>query len=415
MNRKITAIALLSALSLCACNSASSASSSQDEESSMTESSLEESTPASSPESSSQDSSSVMTFDEWPDEWKDLVDSCTQGHSPAYYDPGIDMFLQRYDYSDYDGYEYDYLLWYGSQNCEGTYDMVEEYALILQEFGYFDYSYYYGASNYYILETTYSDGVTIQMQLILEDEDGYIQTSGYGYFDVYMFVVLPAEVYTQWPTDEINSIMSSGLGIDDANIPAPSSLGSGVSIYDYAESYGVVEITVSGAGDLSSSYADILDEAGFTACFTTVYEYGIWFEPEVERYALCFGYDSDENVFYIDVYSADSFVFSSDLIASYFESAFGTKPTDSIPNPIDVATNAKYVDYYTGYITYYGYAVIGLYVEEDIVDGYVAYLVENGWSNDNGTCTSPNGDYQIQSSYYNGYGYTWIEIHYLKA
>ncbi len=410
MNKKFASLALIAALSLCSCSGSDTSEpiSSLGEESVITESSIDD--------SAEDISSSEITFEEWPDEWKDLMDSYTQGHSPAYYDPGIEMFLYSQDYSDYDGYEYDYLLYYGSQNMDATYDMIDEYADILMQFGYYDYSYYYGVEgSYYVLEETYDDGVTIQAQLIMYDDDDNIITEGYGYLDVYFIVVLPAEVYSEWPSDEINSIMSSGMGISDANIPAPSDLGSGVSIYDYAESYGVVEIEVNVSSDISSSYAATLEEAGFTAYFTTIYEYGIWFEPGLERYALYFGYDSDSSVFYIDIYLADTFVFDSDLIASYFYSYFGTLPSDSIPDPTDIASSAKYVDYYTGYITYYGYAILGIYIEEDIVDNYVSYLVENGWTNDNGECTSPNGDYLIKADYYNTYGYTWIEIHYLNA
>ncbi len=413
MNRKLVSLALLSALALCACSEESSSVG----ESSSTESSAVESSEVESSveESSSVVSSSAIEIEEWPDKWKDDVDTYTQGHSPAYYDPGIDMTFLVEDYSDYSGYGYDYVINYVSVGTDGTYDMVEEYAAILLETEYFDYSTYYGVDNYYVLEAEYSDGVSLQIQLVHWDSDGEeITTSGYGYFDVYIFVTLPAEVYTEWPTDEINKVMSDGFGIENANIPAPSSLGSGVSVYDYAESYGVVEITIDISSDISSSYSGVLDNAAYSSYFKTLYDYGIYFEAEDERFALYFGYDSDDYVFYIDIYEASTFAFSSDLIAEYFYSAFGSTPSESIPSPLDVATTAKYVDYYTGYLSN-GSAVIGIYVEEDIVDNYVAYLETSGWTNDNGKCYSPEGDYWIQSSYYTSFSCTWVEIHYLNA
>ncbi len=366
--------------------------------------------------SSSLDPASSSTATSWSGTERELFDETMGGHLPPDFDYAVTYTLTGYDYTDRDDLLYDYIVSLKSDS-NATYEMIQDYSSLLEDAGYKDVTSDSARElGRFVYEILYSDGIYVQCQLYLNDDNGYYLTEGNGYFNLVFYPTISD--YALWDEDIVAGYVSDCLR-STVTVPEPSDTGVGLEIIDWVNTvYGCLEFKINTRDDLSKEYEAILVNAGWEEHFGTYFTNGLWIDPTGEI-GLFFGTgydDQGQNIlpyFYIDVYNVeDSFIFSQDKIVDLFYDYVNVNITNTVPDPTNGGESyVYYVDSYLYYQEYYTYTLLRIMVEGDVTDGYEGELLANGYYTD-GQGFYVNTELTIYFAYESLYGVTNIEIYY---
>lgn len=349
---------------------------------------------------------------DWTDEEKARIESVLgEGHPIPYYD-----FAGN-------GYEHEITVDADSYGdpiivitvLEGDRDLVTDFIASQTEGGiYEDTTLLYGdqvVDGQYVLDGTYDDASTVQAQVALCDEEGYIldTTVEEGIFQA---VYIPVSIIVkEWPAEEITGLIEEATDIADVVLPVPTLEGEhGYAAYlgydaNY-NSYAVVDITGN-----ATSYSEDLLAAGYTEIPDIVDGGKYYVSPDEAICVYVWDYDFMSGITTIQIGLNDLIVnWPEGKIAAFLDTLAedGTATVlPALPNPVNFY---QVDDYMASYGIYYIYAY-----GEDQVDAYVQVLLDAGFTaaayiDGEFYYGDPKGDYLVNVAYDPDYGTTDIYL-----